>query len=782
MSKIMGNGGGIQRWDESVGKELGRPDWSPPERGTPGMDIGRFWDALTRRLWLIGLGFVPVFGLAVLYTMLAPREYESESTFLLQESGREATGSSLELLERLGRGGRIENEVELLKSRRVIAPTVDALDLHARAELDGETKRPAEVFEGFDAGTETVEGSYVVATDNRLMTTVRDASSDEVLATGRAGDTIRVAGVSFVAPSAPTPEVTLDLADFERGVGQVLAMVAVSRVGREADLIRLTCTSADPVLSRDICANISTSYLELRGELQITEATNAREFLSDATQQIRERLTGAEDSLADYSRQFGAVALETRAEEEIRSLAQLRAQREILEADRDALASYLSLIESGSTGRSRYRDLANFPTFLENVSVTDLVSSLIELDNRASELSVLRTPENPELAAINDRIAEIELQLFDLASNYKAALDAQIRSYDETLSRGSARLATLPRQQIEYLRRERRVQQLQQVYGMLEGQLREAELAAGVTMPGIRPIDAPQIPLEPSAPAVRLNLLLGAILGIGFGAFLALVRDLTDVRLRYREQVELAAGAPVIAMLPSVRSRAKTEEWQPAVEAFRTLVADLKISSTGPNGDAVRRSLAVTSSAQGEGKTFTACNLALSWAANGSRTILVDADLRAGSVARFFKMPMGARGFGDVLRGTDRLEAAVQVIPVKGNHVLHVLTAGSRDADDAMDALHLPGRFADVFEELESEYDFIVVDTPPLNIVSDSTIIAAAADGVLFVVRSGITRPDSLDLALNRLRRVNRNLVGLVLNDTKLPGYYSTYYDVNDKP
>ena len=234
-------------------------------------------------------------------------------------------------------------------------------------------------------------------------------------------------------------------------------------------------------------------------------------------------------------------------------------------------------------------------------------------------------------------------------------------------------------------------------------------------------------------------------------------------------------------MLPSVSSRAKNEEWQPAVEAFRTLVADLKISGKGSNGGAVRRSLAVTSSAQGEGKTFTACNLALSWAANGSRTILVDADLRAGTVARFFKMPMRAPGFGDVLRGTDRLDAVVQAVPVKGNHVLHVLTAGTRDTDDAMDALHIPGRFADVFEGLEREYDFIVVDTPPLNIVSDSTIIAAAADGVLFVVRSGITRPDSLDMALNRIRRVNRNLVGLVLNDTKLPGYYSTYYDVDQK-
>jgi capsular exopolysaccharide synthesis family protein len=777
MSNLIETGGGeVLRPETLVVDSVARSQWTPPGPGRPSLEVGRFSAALRRRAWLIGLGFLPVFGLSILYTVVAPREYESESTFLLQESGRESGGSSLELLERLGRVGRIENEVELLQSRRVVGPTVDALNLHATAEVDGAHRRPGEVLEEFDASRAAIEGTYRVTTGRDLVTRVAEYETGTLLASGRAGDTIGTAGISFLAPAATSPEIKLTVTDFERGVGQALRMVTASRVGREADLIRLSCTAADPVLARDICQYISTSYLELRSELQITEATNAREFLTDATEQIRERLTVAEDSLAQYARQYGAVALETRAEEEIRSLAQIRAQRELLEADRDALAAYIERVESGSAGGARYRELANFPSFLQNLAVTELVASLIELDNRQSDLSVLRSPENPELAAISSRIAEIELQLLSLATNYKAALDAQIASYDETLGRGSARLATLPQQQIEYLRRERRVQQLQQVYGMLEGQLREAELAAGVSMPGVRPIDSPQLPLEPSAPSVRMNLVLGAFLGLGFGIFLALLRELTDVRLRDRDQVEQAAGASVIAMLPSVQTRGGEKEWQPAVEAFRTLVADLKVSAAEENGGGGRRSLAVTSSAQGEGKTFTACNLALFWASQGSRTLLIDADLRAGTVARFFKLSRDSAGFSDILRGTDPVASAVQEIPVKGGNVLHVVTAGRRDTEDAMDALHLPGRFADAFEELEAAYDFVVVDTPPINIVSDSTIIAAAADSVLFVVRSGVTRPDGLDLALKRLRRVNRNLLGLVLNDIKLPGYYASYY------
>jgi capsular exopolysaccharide synthesis family protein len=657
----------------------------------------------------------------------------------------------------------------------VVAPSVDALDLHVEAEVDGRAVRPDAVLEGFDAGRETIKGNYLIQTSRDQVTTVRDLSADGELARGRAGDSIAFTDIRFVAPAAPSPEILLEVTDFDRGVENVLEMVKSSRVSSKADLIQLTCLAPDPELARDICADISNSYLELRGELQTTEAANAREFLTDATEQIRERLTGAEDSLADYARRYGAVALGTRAEEEIRSLAQLRAQREILEADRDALVAYLERIERGSSGAARYRELANFPTFLQNLAVTELVASLIELDNQRSELSVMRSPENAELAAIDQRIAEIENQLLSLATSYRAALDSQIESYDETLQRGSDRLAALPRQQIEYLRRDRKVQQLQEVYGMLEAQLREAELAEGVSLPGIRPIDTPQLPLEPAAPSVRLNLLLGTILGLGFGVFLAFVRELTDVRIRDRQQVELAAGAPVIGMLPSVQSKARIAGSQPAVEAFRTLAADLKLSRIQWDGEQEPRSLAVTSSEQGEGKTFTACNLAQTWASGGARTLLVDADLRAGRVSRVFGFPLRQIGFGDVLFGTDSLEEAVRVVPVRGG-VLHVLTAGSTSPDEAVEALHIPGRFDEVFEAMESGYDLVVLDTPPLNIVSDSTIIAAAADAVLFVVRSGLTRPEALELALQRLRRVNRNLAGVVLNDVKLPAYYSTYY------
>lgn len=757
-------------------------------------------DILRRRWGLIAAVFVPVLMAATVFTYFSPRLYESESSFLLDAGTGE--GGSLALLDRIGRVSHVENEVELLRSRRVVGPTVEELALHVNVYVDDEKRRPGSVLSGFSASRSARPGEYLVAT-NGSETRIRDTTG-QVLGEWTTGDTVQFEGLSWIAEAGPRPEVLVAVQNFDSGVSSVQQTISVERVGRDADLVRLTCSARAPEMARDLCVSISDSYLKLRNELQVTEASNAKEWLGEAAEDIKGRLTAAEDSLANFARRTGAVALDTRAQAEVRNLATVTADRDMLIAERSALNQFMEGVSSGSGGSERYRELASFPTFLDNEAVTEHVTNLIALDNQRSQLSLLRSDENPEVATLDARIRQIEGDLFSMASSYQSALTAKINSYDQTLGTGSQRVAGIPAKQVEFLRRQRQVDQLEQLYTTLETRRREAELAEGVSTPSVRPIDAPQLPTSPSSPSVGLNLALGSVLGLGLGLLLAGYREYSDVRVRDREQVELATGARVIGMLPSVKrpgpllvaparnggsksGRAavatttgappgwKKTEWQPAIEAFRTLVADLKMAMQSANGDSPIRTLAVVSSAQGEGKTYTSCNLALVWASMGAKTLLIDADLRVGRVAEFFDLPSAAVGLGDVLKGAVHPSNAYQQIDVAGGNVLHVLTAGQTSAEDT-DAFHVEGRIPDAFDVLERDFDLIVIDTPPLNVVSDSAIVAAASDAVLFVVRSGVTRPDALELAMTRLRRMNRNLVGLVLNDITLPSYYSTYY------
>lgn len=754
--------------------------------------------AFRRRWWQVLAVAAPVIALAAVLSYFAPRMYESESTFLLEATGQQGSGAGLELLDRIGRVSRLENEMALLQSRRVVAPTADRLNLSATLVVDGKESRPERQLEAFDVTPEAEEGLFGFAPmgDSARIT---NAVTGWEIARVAAGDTVRLPGLTFVAPAGRTAGFEIRVDEFASAEDGLQDAIEVTRLGREADLVRLTCTARDAQLAHDMCIELSTSYLELRNELQVSEAANARVFLADATKRIRAQLTEAEDSLTRYATRNSAVALGTKAQEEVRNVAGLAAQRDAKQAELSALREFLATVEGGGAGTGRYRELASFPTFLENDAITEMVASLIQLDNRRSDLSVLRTDENPDLAAVNTRIGAIEQQLQTTIKGYERALAAQIQSLAGTLQNANQRVAGIPSTQIELVRRERTVEQLEALSGTLEGRLREAELAEGVGMPSVRPIDPPEVPRQPSSPSVGLNLALGTTLGLALGFLFAAVREITDVRLRNREQIETAAGMRVLGMIPSVANAGpllgevgaagrlsgsaggtkgaaarRDREWGPAIESFRTLVADLKVSLANQNGSSPK-SIAVMSSAQGEGKTYSTSNLALVWASMGVKTLLVDADLRLGRVADFFGLPKSEPGFSEVLRGSVHPSRAYQEVPAGGGHVLHVLTAGQATSEDT-DAFHVPGRISDALEYFEREFDLVLIDTPPLNVVSDSTILAASVGAVLFVVRSGWTRPDALELALQRLQRTNRNLLGIVMNDVALPSYYASYY------
>ncbi|MBA2563900.1 MAG: CpsD/CapB family tyrosine-protein kinase [Gemmatimonadetes bacterium] len=208
----------------------------------------------------------------------------------------------------------------------------------------------------------------------------------------------------------------------------------------------------------------------------------------------------------------------------------------------------------------------------------------------------------------------------------------------------------------------------------------------------------------------------------------------------------------------------------PTVEAFRSLGADLSFLGQGsPSGEA--RLIVFTSPWRGEGKTFSAVNFAATRALQGIRTLLIDADLRAGSASSTLGLGRGP-GLTDVLSGQARLLDVVRMVKV-GDHRLAVAPAGALQAD--VGKLLLAEGLTEVLATATEHFEQVVIDTPPLNIVSDAALFAARADVVLVVVRAGHTDREALDTTLGRLARVGARTVGIVLNDVKSAATYGVY-------
>jgi capsular exopolysaccharide synthesis family protein len=747
-----------------------------------------------RALLIVSLGTV-VTALVAFWTYTLPRRYESTASFLVETQSRTST-EALAILDRLGSGQTTETESELLLGRRVVEPVVDSMNLHL-AFVEGYEVAPEEVFTLVDAGPEAEPGRYRIALRSEGYT-VWDEESGTRLATAPGGGVLEFAGIRLGLPEAGVlrPSV-LEIQPFAQAVQATLGRLSASSSSRQSVILNLSCSGGSPSSAHSLCTAVQESFLDFREELQRAEAVATSTFLRDQVSRVEIQLAEAEDSLRAFRARTGAIALQQQANQGVLQAASLQASRRELTAEQEALTALIDQIEAGGEGAERYRDLASFPTFLQaNEIVSSWMQALVALENRRTDLAVRRTLADPELASVVARIAEIEEDLLGIAEGYRESLAAQIASIDGSIQDQSQDLSRIPTWQLETVRRERRFEVLDELYRYLQSRLQEAEVAEAVALPGVRVVDAPSLPYEPSWPNVPLNLAMGLFLGASTGVLGGLWREYTDQRVRERDEVH-EWGLPVLTMVPRVprhllprpgsgpgekprklsgrTRRSSIESLALLQESFRSLTFEIEAAGLRMAGAGVG-SVAISSAGRGDGKTFCACSLAMQAAVSGQRTLLLDADLRARGVARWFQLGADSPGLADLVapgqESLDQVRAMIQTVEVAEGKSLDILPSGP---ESSASALLVTSTLRRLLRAASEYYDLVVVDTPPLAVISDAAQVASQVDGVIVVVRPGVTERPALTRALDRLSRVGAEVLGLVINEVEVPHSYYGY-------
>lgn len=317
-----------------------------------------------------------------------------------------------------------------------------------------------------------------------------------------------------------------------------------------------------------------------------------------------------------------------------------------------------------------------------------------------------------------------------------------------------------------------RLAQLTTQLAQLSGQQEQTGKAIDIASPATAPA-------SPLASRRTTAVGLGAFSGVLIGISLALALQYLDQGLRTEEDVRQRLGLPTLGMIPIYRSsegrlrrRARYRDASHAGEAYRRLRTSLLFSSL----DTPLRSIVITSATSGEGKTRTAANLAGVMAAAGERVLLVDADMRRPMQHRLFDEPL-EDGVSELLLHAARADAP----PVNGRHHtgfanLSLLPAGTIPPNPS--ELLASKTTVGVLRRLEKQFDLVVIDTPPVQVVTDAVSLAASGSATILVVESGRTNARQATKTIADLRAVGANIVGVVLNKVhrRVLSAYSYYY------
>jgi tyrosine-protein kinase Etk/Wzc len=401
-----------------------------------------------------------------------------------------------------------------------------------------------------------------------------------------------------------------------------------------------------------------------------------------------------------------------------------------------------------------------------------LTTALRQLNEKRAELRSLQfryTDDHPMVQLVAEEVRTLEQGTIpSLARSLQTELDAQVSEINRQVETAGSDLRQIPPRMIEEARLRRQVAIASELYTNLERRYSEARLAAASSISDVRLLDAPTVPQRPQPGSQSWRIILMAVGGsLGAGLGLVLLLDRIDSKVRYPGQITTELGLPILATIPKLPNRrgADPESTDRLTEAFRTLRFNLQ-QAYGNAGPLV---VTVSSPGRGEGKSFTSAHLAMSLAAMGRRTLLIDGDVRRGSLHRFFDLPRGT-GLLECLRYGMRLDLARQ----KTRHEnLHLLSGGRRLARGP----ELLGTAAmhELLATARSQYDAIIIDTPPFGAGADAFVFGTITGNLLVVLRTATSERVAMEMHMENLYRLPIRLLGAVMNDVPDSGPYKYY-------
>lgn len=717
----------------------------PPPKGdvqTQAHELVRYWRAINRHRVGIVLLVVAAGILAWMYAYSLPPVYRGTTTVLLDPIKKKSIA-----IEDLADTGTPRDyyltQIEIMKSRDYAERLVRVLGL---------TRHPA-----YDPRQQKVDKGWFGALLDRFKSkSTQDSASPQ--ATAPSEDDIR-----------------------EGVISQVMAGITITPA-RNTQLVKVSFDSPDRVLAERVPNALSMIYIVADLESRSGAARQSMSFLSEQADKLKSQLAESERELQQFRESQKIVVTKGLSlTDATRRLEGLTASLEDARKKRSEAELLYQQVTSALKGQST-SVLETLPVLQKDPVLQKLKETEAEAERRASEASKRYGPEHPRIVSVQSdlKIAKeaVRRQISSVAETVGKEFEiakANEASISQAQARATSEAQVFNRAEFPLTRLERNVESNRRLYEAFVQRSNEVRIG-DIQQPIARIVDLAREPGGPSGPDRRRIVTLSVFGALFAGIAIALFLTLLDKGVKTGLDLESRLEIKAVGVLPKMKSTPEAPLDRMVVddnsntfsEGVRTIRSDVQLSTL----DSPHKTVLVTSTIPGEGKTTVACNLAFAFA-QVKKTLLIEADMRRPKVARALKLDPAHPGLSEFVSGDIGIEQCVHPVDDTG---LYVLQSGKVPLNPLeMLSSH---RFADAMESLKAMFEVIVIDSPPVELVSDSMVLSRFATAVLFVVKADHTPYPLARQSLIRLRRVGAPVLGAVLNYfdvEKAHRYYGDY-------